>query len=72
MENRLAKPNVTEFEIREFLEFYSGAGNWHKADRRTHEGRAQSLALARGWIESFGAGFGYRVTASGAKRSAMT
>jgi hypothetical protein len=71
MENRLATPNVTEVEIRKFLNLYSGAGNWLKADRRTHEGRAQSLALARGWIELFAVGFGYRITAAGAKQSVI-
>jgi hypothetical protein len=52
---------VTEAEMRGFLSYYGPRRHWHRADRRTNEGRAQELALLHGWIEPVPPGTGYRV-----------
>jgi hypothetical protein len=52
---------MTEAELERFVSYYAEKGHWPRADRRTGEGRAQVLALDRGWIEPMPAGSGYRV-----------
>jgi hypothetical protein len=52
---------VTEAQLRSFVSYYAPKRLWHRADRRTSEGRAQELALLRGWIEPLPPGSGYRV-----------
>ena len=51
----------TEAEARDFVSYYAPGRFWHRADRRTSEGKAQELALRRGWIEPLLPGSGYRV-----------
>jgi hypothetical protein len=52
---------ITEAELRRFVSHYAAPRVWHRADRRTSEGRAQEIALIRGWIEPAPPGSGYRV-----------
>ena len=52
---------VTEAQLRSFVSYYAPKRLWHRADRRTSEGRAQEMALLRGWIEPLPPGSGYRV-----------
>jgi hypothetical protein len=47
--------------LRSFVSYYAPQRLWHRADRRTSEGRAQELALSRGWIEPLPPGSGYRI-----------
>jgi len=59
-------PLIAEADARAFLRSRVRNGRWSKADRRTHEGRAQLEAIKNGWIEDAGGGGdGYRLTRSG-------
>lgn len=52
---------IIEAELQRYVSHYAAWRVWHRADRRTSEGRAQELALTRGWIEPVPPGSGYRV-----------
>lgn len=52
---------TSEAEARSFVSYYAPGRLWPRADRRTSEGKAQELALLRGWIEPLPPGSGYRV-----------
>lgn len=61
---------ITEAQLRSFVSYYAPKRLWHRADRRTSEGRAQELALLRGWIEPLPPGSGYRVLFAAIEASA--
>ena len=61
---------VSEPELMRFVSFYAERKYWPRADRRTIEGRAQEIALARGWLDPLPLGCGYRVSAEMASAAA--